>query len=87
LRKTPAGHCFLYGLDWAQRTGHISIVVKNRRHTAIKKLEAVQRATVVRSRGSRGATRIQRRVSLVGDGAKWRVTNLPQVFAAMAKWA
>jgi hypothetical protein len=29
----------------------------------------------------------QRQVSLVGGGAKWQITNLPQVLAAMAKWA
>jgi len=28
----------------------------------------------------------QRQVSLVGDGAKWRITNLRQVAGAMAKW-
>jgi hypothetical protein len=26
-------------------------------------------------------------VSLVGDGAKWQITNLRQVATAMAKWA
>jgi hypothetical protein len=61
--------------------------VKASSHSEIKKREASQRAVVVRQRGTRGAMRAQRRVSLVGDGAKWRITNLPQVFAAMAKWA
>jgi len=29
----------------------------------------------------------QRRASLVGDGAKWRITNLNQVARAIARWA
>jgi len=66
---------------------HIPVNVKVRSYSEIKKGEANQRAVVVRQRGTRGALRTQRRVSLVGDGAKWRITNLPQVFAAMAKWA
>ena len=61
--------------------------MKVRSHRDVKKREAAQRSVVVRRRGTRGAARTQRRVSLVGDGAKWRITNLPQVFAAMAKWA
>ena len=61
--------------------------VKSRHYRTIKKLESTHRAAIVRSRGKRGAARVQRRVSLVGNGAKWRITNLPQVFAAMAKWA
>jgi hypothetical protein len=28
----------------------------------------------------------QRRASLVGNGAKWRITNLKQVAQAIAKW-
>lgn len=61
--------------------------MKNRSHSDIKRREAAQRTVVVRRRGTHGAARTQRRVSLVGDGAKWRITNLPQVFAAMSKWA
>jgi len=33
------------------------------------------------------AAALQRRASLVGDGAKWRITNLNQVARAIAKWA
>ena len=29
----------------------------------------------------------QRRASLVGDGAKWRITNFKQVARAMSQWA
>jgi len=53
----------------------------------IKNQEAKHRRVVIKQRGSRSAMALQRQVSLVGDGAKWRITNLPQVLAAMAKWA
>jgi len=61
--------------------------MKIRQHNAIKQHEADRRLVVTRSKGTRAATRMQRRVSLVGDGAKWRITNWRQVAAAMAKWA
>jgi hypothetical protein len=53
----------------------------------IKEQEASRRRIAAKQRGSRSAMARQRQVSLVGDGAKWRITNLPQVLAAMAKWA
>jgi hypothetical protein len=37
--------------------------------------------------GSRSASALQRRASLVGDGTQWRITNFRSVAAAMAKWA
>jgi len=61
--------------------------VKVPRHAEIKAQEAKHRRIVMRQRGSRLAMARQREVSLVGDGAKWRITNLPQVLAAMVKWA
>jgi hypothetical protein len=39
------------------------------------------------SKGTRLAAKQQRRVSLAGDGAKWRITNWRRVTTAMAKWA
>jgi len=56
-------------------------------YSEIKAQEAKSRRLVMRQRGLRTAMARQRQVSLVGDGAKWRITNLPQVVAAMAKWA
>lgn len=38
-------------------------------------------------RSARAASFVQRRVSLVGRGAKWRITNWWQVVRAMAQWA
>ena len=61
--------------------------MKVRQHNAIKQHEADRRLVVMRSKGTRAAARMQHRVSLVGDGAKWRITNWRQVAAAMAKWA
>jgi len=61
--------------------------VKVRRYDQIKQLEAESRAVVMGSKGTRSAARQQRRVSLAGDGAKWRITNWRQVAGAMAKWA
>lgn len=52
----------------------------------MKRQEARKRAVVRRARRSPTAAAIQRSVSLVGDGAKWRITNLNQVARAIAKW-
>jgi hypothetical protein len=39
-------------------------------------------------RSPKAAAALQHRASLVGDGAKWRITNLNEVARAMAKkWA
>jgi hypothetical protein len=56
-------------------------------YSKIKKQEAQHRRIVINARGSRSAVARHRQVSLVGDGAKWRITNLSQVMTAMAKWA
>lgn len=56
-------------------------------YSEIKKHEAEQRRLVMKQRGTRSALAAQRRVSLAGDGAKWRITNWQQVAVAMAKWA
>jgi hypothetical protein len=56
-------------------------------YSTVKDQEASRRRVVIGQRGSRSAMARQRRVSLVGSGAKWRITNLRQVAMAMAKWA
>jgi hypothetical protein len=63
--------------------------VKVLRYNEIKANEAKRRLTNVREvrKGLRSAGALQRRVSLVGGGTKWRSTNLRQVARAMAKWA
>jgi hypothetical protein len=61
--------------------------LKVRQHNEIKQLEADRRRGVLRSKGTRTAARVQRRVSLVGNAAMWRITNWRQVASAMAKWA
>ena len=37
--------------------------------------------------GTRTAEELQREASLVGNGAKWEITNFSEVLAAMGKWS
>jgi hypothetical protein len=62
-------------------------VVKVPLYSDLKEQEAKHRRIVMKQRGSRSARIRQREVSLVGDGAKWQITNLRQVATAMSKWA
>jgi hypothetical protein len=56
----------------------------------VKKLEAQNRMAAIRRarRSPAAAAAEQKRASLVGDGAKWRITNFAQVVRALAnaKW-
>ena len=54
----------------------------------MKRQEAQSRMAAIRKarRSPAAAAAQQKRASLVGDGAKWRITNLKQVARAMAKW-
>ena len=58
-------------------------------YSQMKRQEARSRMTAARKarRSPQSATALQHRASLVGDGAKWRITNLNQVARAIAKWA
>jgi hypothetical protein len=53
----------------------------------IKRREAQSRMAAIRKarRSPRAAAALQRRASLVGDGAKWRITNFKEVARAMAR--
>jgi hypothetical protein len=55
----------------------------------MKKQEAQSRMAAARKarRNPEAAAALQDRASLVGDGAKWRITNLNQVARAIARWA
>ena len=55
----------------------------------MKRRKAHRRMALARqaSRSPRVAAAIQQRVSLVGRGAKWRITNLNEVARAIANWA
>jgi hypothetical protein len=55
----------------------------------VKRQEANSRMAAARKsrRSPQAATAQQRRASLVGGGAKWRITNFKQVARAMARWA
>jgi hypothetical protein len=63
--------------------------VKTVNFNAVKRQEARSRlAAASKARSSpKAAAALQRRVSLVGDGAKWRITNFKQAARAMSKWA
>ena len=54
----------------------------------VKEQEARSRMAAARKarRSPQAAAALQRRASLVGDGAKWRITNLNEVARAMARW-
>jgi len=56
---------------------------------AVKRQEARNRMAAVRQarRSPQAAAVLQQRASLVGDGAKWHITNLKQVARAMSQWA
>jgi hypothetical protein len=62
-------------------------MVKAHWYSELKEAEAASRLRVMRSRGTRNAAKIQRRVSLAGGGDKWRITNWRQVARAMEKCA
>jgi hypothetical protein len=55
----------------------------------IKRQEAQSRMAAIRRarRSPAAAAAEQKRASLVGNGAKWRITNLNEVARAIAKWA
>jgi len=55
----------------------------------IKRREACSRMAAIREarRNPQAATKLQRRASLVGNGAKWHITNLKQIARAISKWA
>jgi hypothetical protein len=55
----------------------------------VKRQEAHSRMAAMRRarRSSTAAAAQQRRASLVGEGAKWRITNFKQVARAMSQWA
>ena len=61
--------------------------VKKVSFNKVKRQEAENRMAAIRRarRSPQAAAREQRRASLVGDGAKWRITNLKEVVRAMAK--
>jgi hypothetical protein len=66
----------------------IRFSVKAVNFNAVRRQEARSRMADLRAarRSPRTAAKIQRRVSLVGDGSKWRITNLNEVARAMARW-
>jgi hypothetical protein len=66
----------------------ITLSVKTLNFNALKEQKSRARMLALRQarRSQKDAARIQRRVSLAGVGAKWRIANLNQVARAIAKW-
>jgi hypothetical protein len=64
------------------------LMVKKVSFNEVKKREARSRMAAIRRarRSPQAAAEQQRRASLVGNGAKWRITNFKQVARAMSKW-
>ena len=64
------------------------LMVKEIPFNEVKRQEARSRMAAIRKarRSPQAAAEQQRRASLVGNGAKWRITNFKQVAQAMAKW-
>ncbi len=56
---------------------------------AVKRQETRSRVRLARqaARSRKAAAAIQKRVSLVGDGAKWEITNFKQFARATSQWA
>jgi hypothetical protein len=63
--------------------------VKTVSFNQMKRQEAQSRMANLRKaqHSPKAAAALQRRASLVGDGVRWRITNLNQVARAIAKWA
>jgi len=63
--------------------------VKTVNFNAVKEQEARNRMAALRKarRSPQAAAELQRRASLVGNGAKWRITNFKEVTRAMSRWA
>jgi len=69
--------------------GYRAGVMKELSFREMKRQKVERRMALIRRarRSSQAAAAIQKRVSLVGDGAKWHITNLNEVARAIAKWA
>ena len=68
------------GMNWSVKTVYFN---------EMKRQEAQSRMATARKarRSPKAAAALQRRASLVGNGAKWRITNFNQVARAMSQWA
>jgi len=64
------------------------LMVKTISFNEVNKQEARSRMAAIRKarRSPQAAAEQQRSASLVGNGAKWRITNFKQVARAIAKW-
>ena len=67
----------------------ICLSVKTVNFNAVKRQEARSRMGATRKarRTPQAALALQRRASLFGNAAKWRITNFKEVTGAMSRWA
>jgi hypothetical protein len=63
--------------------------VKTVNFNEVKRQEVQSRMTALRKarHSPKAAAALQKRASLAGNGAKWRITNFKQVARAMSQWA
>jgi hypothetical protein len=63
-------------------------VMKAATFNELKRQEAKSRMAAIRRarRSPKAAAAEQKRASLVGGGAKWKITNLKEVARAMSRW-
>jgi len=63
--------------------------VKKLTFSEVKRQEARSRMAAIRKarRSPQAAAALQRRASLVGTGARWRITNFKQVLRALSRRA
>jgi hypothetical protein len=61
--------------------------MKAKSFEAVKRVEARERMAALRRAGKsrRAALKEQRAASMFGGADKWRITNLPQMLAAMGR--
>ena len=69
-----------WGKDWVMKTVAFNEI---KRQEARSRMAALRKAR----RNLPAAAALQQRASLVGNGARWRITNFKQVARAMSKWA
>jgi hypothetical protein len=89
LRTIIVDYASVYEACFGPRIAACISPVKTADFNDVKRQEAQNRMAAVRQarRSPQAAGRLQRRASLVGHGAKWRITNFKQVARAMSKWA
>jgi hypothetical protein len=80
--SVPPQACFLPRITVGFPSVKAMSVQEMKRQEAQSRIAAARRAR----RSPQAAAKLQHRASLMGDGAKWRITNLNEVARAIAHW-